>query len=450
VDQHFGGAPGRHGGGHCDRSGQKQKNLGKMNRKQLLILLVIVVVLGLFGWIRYRQNESSWQGSTQSGTKKLLGDLAVNDVAEIVIKGGTNELDLVKKDNFWRVKQRHDYPANYTEISSFLLKLADLKAVQTEEIGSSQAARYKLLPPGPGTNTAVQLDLRDQNGKPLKTLLLGKNHMRKMEGRPSPMGEMGDNEGYPDGRFLTVGTGAKTVAVVSDPLSNVEAKPENWLNKDFFKLEKIRSIAATFPAATNSWKVTRDTETATEWKLSDPKPGEQLDSSKTSGFSYALSSPNFNDVLPADTKPEQTGLDKPTQVTLDTFDNFTYTLKVGQKTNDNIPVALTISAQIPKERQAGKDEKPEDKTRLDKEFTDKQKKLEEKLAQEKPFEKWIYLVSSWTLDSVLKERNQLMAEKKEEPKKEEKKDEKSTTETAPKTETNTPPPVPAPKTEEKK
>jgi hypothetical protein len=284
--------------------------------------------------------------------------------------------------------------------------------------------RYKLLPPGPATNTAVLVELRDQNGKPIKSLLLGKTHMRKSEGRPSPMGDMPDNEGWPDGRYVMVGTGAKTVAVISDPLSNLEAKPEQWLNKDFLKVEKIRSIAVTYPVATNSWKVTRETESATDWKLSEARPGEQLDSSKTSGFSYALSSPSFNDVLPADTKPEQAGLDKPTVVTLDTFDNFTYTLKVGQKTNDNFPVALSVVAQVPKERTAGKDEKPEDKTRLDKEFKDKQKKLEDKLTQEQGYGKWVYLVSNWTFDSLLKDRSQLLVEKKEEPKKDDKKDEK--------------------------
>ena len=121
-----------------------------------------------------------------------------------------------------------------------------------------------------------------------------------------------------------------------------------------------------------------------------------------------------------DTKPEQTGLDKPTVVTLETFDDFTYTLKLGQKTNDNLPLVLAVTAQIPKERTPGKDEKPEDKDKLDKEFKEKQKKLEEKLSQEKGYGKWIYLVSSWTVDSLLKERSQLLAEKKEEPKKEEK------------------------------
>jgi hypothetical protein len=317
----------------------------------------------------------------------------------------------------------------------------DLKAAQTEEIGASQLGRYKLLPPGPATNTAVLVELRDQNGKVIKSLLLGKTHMRKSEGRPSPMGEMGDNEGWPDGRYVMVGTGGKTVAVVSDPLSNLEAKPEAWLNKDFFKVEKIRSIAVAFPVATNSWKVTRETETGTDWKLADAKPEEKLDSAKTSSFSYALSSPTFSDVLPPDTKPEQTGLDKPTVITLDTFDNFTYTIKVGQKTNDNLPMVVAITAQIPKERTAGKDEKAEDKARLDKEFKDKQKKLEDKLSQEQAYDKWVYLVSSWTVDSLLKDRAQLLVEKKEEPKKDEK---PASTDTSKKEEPAAPPATPDP------
>src|ERR1017187_9142470 len=162
-----------------------------MNRKQLSILIALLVVLGIAGLKVYKSNQTSWQGSGRQGAAlKLLGDLPVNDVATIVIKGGTNQLDLVKKDGLWRVKERNDYPANFSEISGFLLKAADLKAIQTEEIGASQLGRYKLLPPGQATNTAVLVELRDDKGKVIKSLLLGKTHMRKSEGRPSPMGEI--------------------------------------------------------------------------------------------------------------------------------------------------------------------------------------------------------------------------------------------------------------------
>jgi len=49
----------------------------------------------------------------------------------------------------------------------------------------------------------------------------------------------------------------QTVAVVSEPFSSVEPKPEEWLNKDFFKVEKLKSISVTTTNATNNWKLSR-------------------------------------------------------------------------------------------------------------------------------------------------------------------------------------------------
>lgn len=382
-----------------------------MNRKQFTVLLVLVVVVGAAAWLMHQRNQTSWQSGGAKLGQKLLGDLPVNDVAQIIIKSGTNELHLAKQEGTWRVRERSDYPANFSEISGLLLKLADLKAVQSEEVGPSQLSRYQLLPPGPSTNTATLVEFKDQNGKNLKSLLLGKPHLRKPE-RRSGMDEFG-SAGWPDGRYVVLGAGAKTVALVSDPLTQIEPKPEQWLNKDFFKVGKAKTVSVEFPATTNSWKVTRDTESA-EWKLADAKADEKLDSSKVSGLNYALSSPSFNDVLPPDTKPEQTGLDKPTVITLETFDNFTYTLKVGTKTSDAYPLMISVAANLAKERTPGKDEKAEDKDKLDKEFKENLKKLEEKLAQEQAYAKWIYLVSSWSLDSLLKERTQILEEKKPE------------------------------------
>src|SRR5678815_834745 len=98
--------------------------------------------------------------------KKLLGDFQVNDVTHIVLKQGTNELNLARKD-IWRVRERNNYPANYSEISDFLLKLRDLKIVQTEKVGPSQLSRLSLTA-GPGSNTATVVELKDQNDKMIK------------------------------------------------------------------------------------------------------------------------------------------------------------------------------------------------------------------------------------------------------------------------------------------
>jgi len=379
-----------------------------MNRKQLLILLGFAVVLGLAGLMLYRGDQSSWSGGGAGMGQKPLASLSVNDIASISITAGSNQVVLAKTDGLWRVQQRSGYPANFGDISGMLIKLPDLKAVQVEEVGPSQLFRFGLLPPGPGTNTATLVEFKDAAGKSINTLLLGKQHLRKGGGRPSPMGE-GDDAGYPDGRYLQT-PGAKTVTLVSETFQNVDPAPERWLNKDFFKVEKPRSISVTFPEATNSWKLTRETE-AGEWKLADAKPGEQLDVSKVGGVSSPLSYPSFNDVLPADTKVA-TGLDHPTVVTIETFDNFSYTAKVGAKTNDTLYLALTLAADLPKERVPGKDEKPEDKAKLDKEFADQQKPLQEKLAKEQPVTKWVYLVPSFSVENILKPRKDLLAEAK--------------------------------------
>ena len=386
-----------------------------MNRKQLAILLVLVIVLGGAGLLLRKKQAASWEGSNPSVGQKLLGNFPVNDITRINIKQGTNELNLVKQDDLWRVGERSGYPANYSEISDFLIKARDLRIVQSEKLGPSQWPRLALIA-GQGTNAALEVNFLGQNDKSIKTLLLGKMHTKKSN-RQSPYGDMGGGD-WSDGRFVRVGADSDNVVLISETFANIEPRPDLWLDRDFFKVEKVRSVAIAFPAVTNSWTLTRDTATA-EWKLADAKPGEQLDSARTVGVSNPLSALSFADVA-VSASLEMFGLDKPIVAKLETFDNFTYTVKVGRKTNDNYPLTYTVTAQFPKERTPGKDEKPEDKARLDKEFQETQKKLEEKLAQEKTGEKWIYLVSTWTLDPLLKERSQLFVEKKEEPKKDDK------------------------------
>jgi hypothetical protein len=390
-----------------------------MNRKQFVVLIVLVVVLGGAGWWFYNHNSSSWSSKGGGGIgEKLLGTFDINAVAQISIKHGNDELTLAKTNDLWRVAQRGNYAANFSEISSLLRKLQDLKVTQSEAVGPSQLSRLELAA-GQGSNAPTAVVFRDANGKEIKSLLLGKKHMRKSQGAP---GGFGDEGGWPDGRYVIVGGTSDRVVIVSDALENVAPKAEDWLNKDFFKVEKARSIAVTFAnAPTNSWRLEREKEGA-DLKLVEAKPGEELDSTKAAGVANPFSSPSFNDIALSVT-PEQSGLDKPNVVAIETLDGFNYTIKVGAKTNENYYLTMNVMASFPKDRTPGKDEKPEDKAKLDKEFTDNQKKLEEKLAGEKAFEAWTFLVPTWQVDPIVKERAQLLSEKKEEKKDDEKKEE---------------------------
>ena len=382
-----------------------------MNRKQLTIVLVLGVVLGGLGWYVVRRDAASYQSTGAGLGQKLLPDFPLNDVGQVVLKEGTNELTLARVEEIWKVRERYDYPANFSQVGDFLRKVWDMKVVQSEPAGAAQLARLQLLEPGPGTNTGTRVEFKTDAGKTLASMLLGKKYLKK--GDPSsPFG----GEGYPAGRYVLVASQPKQAALISDALSEIEAKPDRWLNKDFFKVEKLKAVAVTQPAATNSWKVYREAENG-ELKLADPQGEEKLDTGKSSSAGSALSYPSFVDVVSPQAKADETGLDNPITAKLETFEGFTYHVKIGKKTGeDNYHFAVSVTGDFAKERTPGQDEKPEDKERLDKEFKDKLTKLEEKLKKEKAYEKWTYLASKWTIDALLKERKDLLVEKKEEKK----------------------------------
>ena len=380
-----------------------------MNRKQLTLLIVLGVVVGGLGFYVYNKRQSSYErgSETEQGQKVLKGlsPGSINDVAQLTIKQATNEVNLLRGGDGWTVKERGGYPANFSTISDTVKRFWDLKVTRPVEVGPSRLPRLKLT-----KDEGTLVDFKDDKGKSIASVMLGLQ-TSKESGEDSPFG----GGSFPNGRYVMRGDDVKTVALISDPLS-VDAKPEDWLNKDWFKVEKVKSVSVVTTNATNNWKLVRESESG-DWKLADAKTGESADSGKASGLNYLLSSPSFNDVI-VDPKPDKTGLDRPTTATIETFEGFTYTIKVGRLagTEDNYALQMNVAGNFPKERAAGKDEKKEDKEKLDKEFADSRKKLEDKLKNERQFEKWTYNVSKWTIDNLLKDRKDFLAEKKEEPK----------------------------------
>lgn len=205
---------------------------------------------------------------------------------------------------------------------------------------------------------------------------------------------------YPDGRYVLVGGAAKTIALVSDPLANADSRAEDWLNKEFIKVELPRSIEVISAEPTNSFRLSRTNEFG-EWQLADLKGEEKLDASKAGLYGSLLSAPAFNDVL---VNPDLAalGLDKPTVARIVTSSGLTYEVKLGRpQANEDYPVQVSVTGQFP---EPAKDEKPEDK--------EKRTKLQEKFKTEQAYGKSTYLVSKWTVDALLKKRSELLVDKK--------------------------------------
>jgi hypothetical protein len=384
-----------------------------MNRKQAIILILAVAVIGGAGLLVYNKRNQSWEASGAQLGGKVVKDFPINDVEQIKIKQHAGEVNLARKNDVWVVQERNGYPANFDNISDFLRKVHDLKMGRAMRVSDKQLGRLELTAPDKGTNSGTLVEFKDKGGKTI-ALTLGKKDMKEGGG-----GQFGGGS-WPSGRYVMVGNDTKTVGLVSEPFANIEAKPEDWVDKEFFKIENHKSIAVTGATPTNTWTVAKES-TTNEWKLADAKAKEELDSGKASSVTSALSYPSFNDVA-VDATPDKAGLDKPTVAKIETFDGFRYEVKLGKKLDDRDDhyMQVAVSGNFAKERAPGKDEKPEDKEKLDKEFKDKLAKHEEKLKNEKRFEQWVYIVPRYAVEPLLKGRQELL---KEEPKAEEKKEE---------------------------
>lgn len=377
-----------------------------MKAKQLAIIVILLLAIGEAAMLLHRRSSDSWSSSATSAGAKVL-DFPLNDVSRITVKSGGAELNVSKKDDVWTVQERADFPADFAKVSALLRKLWELKPVQDVKIGPSQLTRLQLAQPSPDAGSGMLIDLKGGE-KRLAALLLGKTQLRDAD---QSLGQLG---AVPVGRYAMAQDGSNRVFLLSDTFTEVDTKPEQWLNREFVKIESPKLISLTGTTPGLHWTIARENATAA-WTLADAKPGEEFAPGKVATLGTMFANAVFNDVLPPDAPPNETGLDQPTTAHFETFDGFVYDLRIGKVSGDNYPVLVAVRADLPKERTAAPDEKPEDKARLDQEFQAHQKQLAEKLEKEQKLPSRPYLIAKSTIETLVKDRATLMAEPKPQP-----------------------------------
>jgi len=370
-----------------------------MNRKQFLIMLALVAVLGGAGLAMFWKDLSGYKEAGAKIGAKVLPNLKAADATEIRLKDAKGEVTLVSKNGSWSVKERGGYPADVGEISELLAKLVEAKIVQSETVGASLYPRLNLGEPGKGEGAGTLLELKDKAGKEIARLIFGKVSLKKDPGNPLPNAV----DGVPAGRYVLVpGSASQNVVVVSDPFASVEARAGRWLAKNFFKADRIRTLTVGEGAA--QWKITRELEYS-QWKFA--AGAGPLDPSAAVGAVNALGQLAFSDVA-ADAKVEGEGVKT---IVAETFDNLTYTIKVAkQKTGDDYLFNFVLTGEPPKTRTPEKDEKPDEIKRRAEEYEKTLKVLEARSQFEKILGQWVYVMPAKALEPLLKDRAQMVVQ----------------------------------------
>lgn len=378
-----------------------------MTRKQFFVLLAALVVLLAAGLLLMRSQQSAWKPGDSRIGQRLMPGLKLEDVATVSIRDPDATLTLARREGGWRVKERADFPADADRVRELLLRLVELKVVQTEAVAEAQRARLQLLEPGAAQEGAgTRIELKDGGGAVLARLLLGKKVTAMVAGAA-----FGPETGVPTGRYAMTGDEPGTVVLVSEALAQAEAKPGSWLSKELIRVERAKSISASGPDGKQRFAVSRDSE-ASDWKLAG---GGKPDPGRVQDVASALASLSLADVFAEPAKAD-TGLDRAVVVKARTFDELAYTIRIGAKARDDrYYAAISASGDPPAARSAGKGESAEEKAKQDKTFEERRAKLAERLAHEKALERWTYLVPGSSIEPLLRERAQFLPEKKAAP-----------------------------------
>jgi hypothetical protein len=379
-----------------------------LNRKQFILVLLALVIIGGAGLILFNHKRQAWAVREARVGDKVLAQFRFNDVAGIHIKSAHSDFNVVRKDSMWRVAERGGYPANYSQIKDLLLKLRDLKVVQSENIGPSQLARVDLNDPAKGENSGTLLEFKDANGKVIDSLLVGKRHMRpQTEADPFRM------HGLFDGCYVLFPKDPENVLLLSDELMCVSPDPSGWLSRDFVKIENIKSVSLIGTNGVNAWTLSRENE-SWPWALIDGAAGETLDKSAAAQVVERLGFLTFIDVFAGRSTSgmEAKEVSKPCMLFVETFDHFFYTLKIGSKTAEgNYLVTAAVKADLAQGRVAENGEQRIVKENLDGQFEDKMNKLRDKLAIEQGLANWQFVVEASSVEPVICNRTRLLAEK---------------------------------------
>jgi len=375
-----------------------------MNRKQTLIALVLLAVLAVAGAAVVLSDRASWGPADSRAGQRVAAGLRISDVAELVIRDGAGELHLVRGKTQWSIPERAGFAADTNQVAELLVKLAELKIVQSEPLPGDLRTRFDLVEPKGGivSNSGTLLELKDAKGGTLARLLLGK---KVLKGGASASNAPG--EAVASGRYLTAGDDGTTLLVVAEPLAEVQSKPDLWLLKDLVRAERAKWIASSKDGK-QRWRVTRESEGA-DWKFAGS--GQKLDLQKATDLASSLGWVNLVDVVAHPDKAD-TGLDHAVVITAETFDGLSYTLRIGRQVGDNYYVKVAVTGKPRQTRTAAKGEKAEDKAKKDKEFEERRKKLVERFERERKLDRWVYLVGKNGVAPLLRDRRSLLPERK--------------------------------------
>lgn len=282
-----------------------------MNKRGILILLVITGVVALAATFAYVASNKSTEASERS--ELLFPDLMdrINDVAQVKLSGPDGSVNVVEQNGAWILPDKTGVPAVEPKVRQLIIRIAELEPTEAKTANPDLYARINVEEPGPGA-TSTLLTLADAKGNPIASLILGKTEWQSSQ-------QM---------RYVRRADQPQSWLVKFDSDTGLDSAA--WAEKELTRIEgsRIQSLVVT-QASGQEMELSKSSPEQEHYDVAPIPEGRQLRSPGAADpLANGLQQLNFEDVREAQAQP---GL--ATTFVFQTFDGLVVTMRVVEESD---------------------------------------------------------------------------------------------------------------------
>ncbi len=332
----------------------------------------------------------------------------INDVTEMRISTQSGTITVHREDDSWRVKEKHEYPADLGKIRETLIGLAELKILEPKTRKPEHYEKLGVQDVETERSLSTGVTLKDAAGNTLAEVIIGND-------RPA-----GGNGGQKE-MFIRKPENPQTWLAMGR--LSIEKNPGEWLDKELVRIEtnRVRRLRVIHPDDTRLI-LEKAKPADLDYHMVDRPEGLELQSQFTVNnvvstiASLSLDDVNLRSEIPFDRQPVVTAV-------FQTFDGLEGTVKILRKNEKNyVQISAAFKADLiwkpePEEEPApqadGQTEpKAQDKEALAKPEQPKIKSEPEVKAEIEALNKrvaeWVYVIPKFRADAILKKPQDLL------------------------------------------
>jgi len=191
-----------------------------MNKKSIAILVSITLVVIVAAFVAV--NQQSQSVSNDPSNQYLFDELRknINDVAQIDIVSGKDQLQIKLNNDDWQLKEKDNYTADIVKVKDTIFGIANMTKIEAKTKKAENYAKLGLEDPTLETATSKLVTFSNSKGEKIRAIIIGNTRA----------GSSAQYVRSPDD---------PQVWLVNPPL-NVDLLANNWIDKNLMHISKDR------------------------------------------------------------------------------------------------------------------------------------------------------------------------------------------------------------------